>query len=168
MGTTIVEIHERGTGGTILDLTSPAARLLASERNTSLRPLAEIEGKSVNLGTIDLAHDKLERDKHVAMIKNCPKQLQAALYAILHGAQMKSNSSDEKKTQYTGDAYGRYRSLCERIRMRALTQRAFSDMVSELDIYSFIRTRVFSRGRYGRYREILVELSSSVIDNTTK
>ena len=37
--------------------------------------LAEIEGGSISLRTVDGAHEKLEREKHVAMITNCPKQL---------------------------------------------------------------------------------------------
>jgi len=45
--------------------------------------------------------------------------------------------------------------------MRALTHRAFSDLVSELDLIGFVRTRVKSRGRYGRMREI----TPSVPDN---
>jgi len=125
--------------------------------------LAEIEGLKINFEMVDRAHEKLEREKHVAMIKNCPKQLQAALYAILQGSLCNKNPHNDKKAQYTGDAYEKYIALCEKIDMRTLTQRAFSDMVSELDVYSFIRTRLFSKGRYGRYREILVELSECVI-----
>ena len=38
--------------------------------------------------------------------------------------------------------------------MRALTHRAFSDLVAELDLTGFVRCRVRSKGRYGRMREI--------------
>jgi Cdc6-like AAA superfamily ATPase len=47
--------------------------------------------------------------------------------------------------------------------MRALTQRAFSDLVSELDMYGFIQARVFSRGRYGRPKEITVKRSAELL-----
>ena len=59
---------------------------------------------------------------------------------------------------YTGEAYERYCSFCAKIKLRALTQRAFSDLVSELDMYGFILARVFSRGRFGRTKEIMVNL----------
>jgi|GEM_PF-55663 cell division control protein 6 len=126
--------------------------------------VAEIEGCSINLETVDIAHEKLEREKHVAMIGNCPKQLQAALHSVLQGsANVCNDKTKEKKAQYTGAVYEKYLSLCRRISMRSLTQRAFSDLISELDVYSFIRTRVFSRGRYGRSKEIIIELSDAVI-----
>ena len=126
--------------------------------------LAEIEGGSISLRTVDGAHEKLEREKHVAMITNCPKQLQAALHSVLQGAaNVCDDKTNGKKAQYTGAVYEKYLSLCKGIGMRSLTQRAFSDLISELDVYSFIRTRVFSRGRYGRSKEIIIELSNAVI-----
>jgi cell division control protein 6 len=48
--------------------------------------------------------------------------------------------------------------------MRALTQRAFSDLVSELDMYGFIQARVLSKGRYGRTKEIIVSLPKALSD----
>ena len=125
--------------------------------------LAEIEGQRIDFEMVDRAHEKLEREKHVAMIRNCPKQLQAALYAILIGLKDDKNSNIDKKAQYTGDVYEKYIAICKKVDMRTLTQRAFSDMVCELDVYSFIRTRLFSKGRYGRCREVLVDLSDCVI-----
>ena len=48
--------------------------------------------------------------------------------------------------------------------MRALTGRAFGDLISELDIYSLLRSRVLSRGRYGRTREIILDLPKELVD----
>ena len=64
----------------------------------------------------------------------------------------------------TGDAYESYRSFCGKTKLRALTQRAFSDLVSELDMYGFIQARVLSHGRYGRTKEIMVNLSKDLSD----
>ena len=64
----------------------------------------------------------------------------------------------------TGEAYGTYRTFCSKIKLRALTQRAFSDLVSELDMYGFIQARVLSHGRYGRTREIMVNLPKTLSD----
>jgi cell division control protein 6 len=44
-----------------------------------------------------------------------------------------------------------------------LTGRAFGDLISELDIYSLLRSRVLSRGRYGRTREIILDLPTELI-----
>jgi cell division control protein 6 len=74
-----------------------------------------------------------------------------------------SLSLKSKKPLHTGDAYGAYRSFCTKINMRALTQRAFSDIVSELDMYGFIQARVLSHGRYGRTKEIKVNLPETLV-----
>jgi cell division control protein 6 len=119
--------------------------------------IAEREGTKVTLDLVDRALDDIEKDKYVAMIKSSPKQLQAALYAII-------TLTTGKKPLYTGDAYDGYNSFCNRSGLRALTQRAFSDLVSELDIYGFIQSRIFSHGRYGRTKEISVNLPREITD----
>jgi cell division control protein 6 len=119
--------------------------------------IAEREGTKVTLDLVDRALDDIEKDKYVAMIKSCPKQLQAVLYAII-------TLTTGTKPLYTGDAYEGYRSFCAKIKLRALTQRAFSDLVSELDMYGFIQARIFSHGRYGRTKEVTVNLPREILD----
>jgi cell division control protein 6 len=120
--------------------------------------IAENEGTPITMDLVDRAMEEIERDKYVAMIKSSPKHLQATLYSII------SLASSSTKTLHTGDAYGAYRSFCSRISLRALTQRAFSDLVSELDMYGFIQARVLSHGRYGRTKEIAVNLPMELSD----
>ena len=43
-------------------------------------------------------------------------------------------------------------------------RRAFGDPLSELDLYSFLRTRVHSRGRFGRTREVQLDLPEEMIN----
>ncbi len=119
--------------------------------------MAEKEGAPITLDLVDRALDEIERDKYVAMIKSSPKQLQAALYSIV------SMAPSSSKPMQTGDAYGAYTAFCGKAKLRALTQRAFSDMVSELDMYGFIQARIFSHGRYGRTKEISVKLPPEVV-----
>lgn len=64
----------------------------------------------------------------------------------------------------TGETYDTYKAFCQRVGLRPLTGRAFGDLISELDIYSLLRSRVLSRGRYGRTREIVLDLPGEVID----
>lgn len=120
--------------------------------------IAEKEGTKVTMGLVDRALDDIEKDKYVAMIKSSPKQLQAVLYAII------ALTARVAKPIYTGDAYAGYQSFCSKINLRALTQRAFSDLVSELDMYGFIQARVFSHGRYGRTKEITINLPKEISD----
>jgi archaeal cell division control protein 6 len=56
-------------------------------------------------------------------------------------------------------------SFCDRAGMRPMTGRAVADILSELDLYSLIRTRVVSKGRYGRTREIILDLPSELVDS---
>ena len=63
----------------------------------------------------------------------------------------------------TGEAYDAYKKFCQRAGLRPLTGRAVGDLLSELDIYSLIRTRVVSRGRYGRTREIVLDLPGELV-----
>ncbi len=64
----------------------------------------------------------------------------------------------------TGEAYYAYKRFCQRIDLRPLTGRAFGDLISELDIYSLIRSRILSKGRYGRTREIVLDLPHDLIE----
>ena len=120
--------------------------------------IAEKEGTKVTMDLVDRALDDIEKDKYVAMIKSSPKQLQAVLYAII------ALTARATKPVYTGDAYAGYQLFCSKINLRALTQRAFSDLVSELDMYGFIQARVFSHGRYGRTKEITINLPKEISD----
>jgi cell division control protein 6 len=120
--------------------------------------IAEKEGTKVTLELVDRALDDIEKDKYVAMIKSSPKQLQAVLYSII------SLTARVTKPVYTGDAYAGYQLFCSKTNLRALTQRAFSDLVSELDMYGFIQARILSHGRYGRTKEITINLPKEISD----
>jgi cell division control protein 6 len=120
--------------------------------------LAEKEATAITIELVDRAMDEIERDKYVAMVKASPKQLQAVLFAIIAPPHLSG------KALHTGDAYERYRNFCNQIGLRALTQRAFSDLLSELDMCGFIQARVKSHGRYGRTKEIHVHLPADMIE----
>jgi len=130
----------------------------AVELLTRSAQIAEKAGTRITLATIDQANEQIEQDQYVALIRCSPKQLQAVLYAILS-----SPRAGKKEPLYTGEAYEAYRSFCEETGLRPLTQRAFSDLVTELDMYGFIRAKIISKGRYGRTKEIGVGLSEEVV-----
>ena len=64
----------------------------------------------------------------------------------------------------TGEAYDAYKGFCNRAGLRAMTGRAFGDLLAELDIYSLLHSRVVSRGRYGRTREIILDLPRNILE----
>lgn len=117
--------------------------------------LAEEERQSISLDIVSRAHEEIERDKYVDMIRESPKQLQAALYAALTG-KVKGRSLQ------TGDAYLVYERFCGEAGLRPVTQRAFSDLICELDMYGLLRAKTVSRGRYGRSKDIRVALPPKI------
>ena len=64
----------------------------------------------------------------------------------------------------TGQAYEVYARLCEGERLRVLTQRRFSDILSFLDLYGLINARLVSKGRYGSTREISGSLAQEIVE----
>jgi cell division control protein 6 len=104
---------------------------------------------------VDQAYEEIERDTYVDMIRTSPKHLQAALYAALSG---KSRGT----ALQTGDAYLAYSRFCNETGLGPISQRAFTDLLAELDMYGFITARTVSRGRYGRTKEIRVTLPNHI------
>ena len=119
--------------------------------------LAEKTGTTITLDLVDQAANQIEQDKYLTMIQTAPPQLQTAMAAIIQAAKHNTPIA-------TGDAYDAYKTFCNKAGIRPLTARAFGDLLSELDMYSFLRSRVLSRGRYGRTREIVLELPSEMLN----
>ncbi|MEI8042225.1 MAG: AAA family ATPase [Verrucomicrobiota bacterium] len=117
--------------------------------------LAERLGQKITLDIVDRANEDIERDKYLDMIRTSPKQLQAALYAALTG-------KSKLGALQTGDAHLVYTRFCNEVRLAPISQRAFSDLLYELDMYGYIRARTVSRGRYGRTKEIHVSVEPTM------
>lgn len=115
--------------------------------------LAEKHGGAITLPLVDQAARELEEDRYVEMIRTAPVHLQAAMAAVIDACR-----TDKHSATNTGDAYDAYRRFCTRAALQPLTPRAFGDLVSELGVYGLIHVRVLSRGRYGRSRNISLEL----------
>ncbi len=118
--------------------------------------LAERERKEkVEMKHLDLAEEKIERDKILDVIVTQPKQFQATLYSIL------LIYAKRRETIFTGEIYELYKNICNKIGLRPLTQRRVSDVIAELDMLGIINGRVISKGRYGRTREISLAVQGS-------
>lgn len=118
--------------------------------------LAEKAGSHITLELVDEGVTELNRDRYLTLIRSSPPQLQAALAAIIEASATREHPG-------SGEAYDAYQRFCGRVSLRPLTGRAFGDLVAELDMYSFIRSRVLSKGRYGRTREITLDLPGSLV-----
>ena len=111
---------------------------------------------SVKIEHIDEAEENIEKDRIFEVIKIQPKQYQITIYSIL-------SLQSKKSLIFTGEIYEFYKQLCSRVGLRPLTQRRISDILAELDTLGIINTKVISKGRYGRTREIVLSVNGSTI-----
>lgn len=107
---------------------------------------------------VDSAERKLDKDKTLEIVKNQPKQSKCVLLAVL------SLWKRHGKGIQTGDIFDMYAELCRKNNLKPLTQRRVSDLISELDMFGIVNAKVISKGRYGRTREIKIELSKDIIE----
>jgi len=121
--------------------------------------LAEKAGTKITLALVDSASAELDQDRYLTLLRSAPLQLQAAMAGVIEATGKVKGASVG-----TGKAYDAYRAFCQRVALRPLTGRAFGDLISELDIYSLLRSRILSKGRYGRSREIVLDLPQEVIE----
>lgn len=121
--------------------------------------LAEKAGGNITLGLLDSAATELDRDRYVTLLRSAPVQLQAAMASVIEASRRAKGAPIG-----TGETYDAYQKFCERTSLRKMTGRAFGDLLAELDMYSLIRSRVLSKGRYGRTREITLDVSDEVTD----
>lgn len=120
--------------------------------------LADRAGCSeVFLKHIDDADKKIERDRLFDLVKTQPKQFQITLYSILQINQQ------SKREIITGEVYDLYKKICFRSHQTPLTIRRISDILAEFDMLGIINTKIISKGRYGRTREITLALPISTI-----
>lgn len=138
--------REHGDARRAIDLLRVAGELAERAKDTK-----------VEIHHIDLAEEKIERDRIVDIITTQPKQFQATLYAVF------SLMSGKKKNVFTGDVYDIYKNTCPKAGLRPITQRRLSDIIAELDMLGLINAKVISKGRFGRTREIHLAIPSHLI-----
>ena len=91
----------------------------------------------------------------VETVRSQPKHSKLVLYTIL-------DMTEEEDEIATGDVYSEYKELCQSVDVSELTQRRVSGLISELDMLGVINAKVISKGRYGRTRQISVDLSENI------
>jgi len=105
---------------------------------------------------VDMALEKIDYDRVIEFVKSLPKQTKIVLLAIIF--------LDENKQEniQTGDVYSVYEDKCKEVGLHPLTQRRISDLLAELDMMGVINAKIISLGRYGRTREIRLNVSGGV------
>ncbi len=122
--------------------------------------LAERDGsKKILLKYIDMANEKIERDKILDIIDSEPKQFQLVLHSIIQ-----LSECNNKESMFTGDVYNFYQELCVKNKLEVLTQRRVSDIIQEFDMLGIINVRVISKGRGGRMREIKLAITKNILE----
>ena len=137
--------REHGDARRAIELLRVAAEL--AERDKSA---------NISLHHMDVAKEKVERDRIEDIISSQPKQYQAVLLAVLR------LNRNRKGVLFTGEVYELYSRVCHRSGLRPLTQRRVSDIIAEFDMIGVINAKIISKGRYGRTREIHLSLAPSV------
>jgi archaeal cell division control protein 6 len=139
----------------------------ASRETGDARKAVELLAKAVKIAEdtsgrlteieVDTAENRIEVDKTEQLIKALALQQKFTLIACY------SALAAGNKKLTTGQVYDTYHSICSQEKLRPLTQRRFSDMVSFLDLYGLIKARVISQGRYGKTREISSSLPKKFV-----
>lgn len=115
--------------------------------------IGEREGSDkITVDHVRRAFEKIEQDKMIEVIRTLPAQSKLVLYSII------ILSERGARKIVTGDVYNVYRALCRQMGLDILTQRRVSDLISELDMMGIINAHVISKGRYGRTKEISINL----------
>ncbi len=140
--------QEHGDARRALDLLRVAGEI--AERTNS---------KKITERHVDLAEEKIDLDRVTEIVKNQPRQSQAVLFSII-------KTNNEKIM--TGDVFDNYREICKNNGLKILTQRRVSDLIAELDMLGIVTTKVISKGRYGRTREISLAIENKVLDRVKK
>lgn len=125
--------------------------------------LVERQGdKKITTKHVDMAEERLDTDRMTTVIRAQPKQSQAVLASII-----KLVDEGQKNIQ-TGDVFSVYEDMCSNRGLKVLTQRRVSDLIAELDMLGAINARVISRGRYGRTKEIRIQLGRPILNKIKK
>jgi len=127
----------------------------AREAISLLRAAGEIaerqRSRMVKEEHVRAAQAYVERDRVAEVIEKLPGSLKLVLYAIAHLSEFDSKIN-------TGKVYDCYQRLCRQIGVDILSRVRVTNIISELDLLGIINTKVKYMGRYGRTREIILDV----------
>jgi cell division control protein 6 len=115
--------------------------------------IAESRGEErVTVEHVRMAHERIEVDQTIEVIKSLPLQSKLVLYSVVKLA--------ERTTRpiISGNLYEVYQDFCRQLGLDILTRRRVGDLVSELDVLGIINAKIVNKGRYGRTKEITLNV----------
>ncbi len=115
------------------------------------------ESERVREKHVKKAQAKIETDSMVECIATLPTQSKVILYSMLLIDQMGQNIFT------SGEVSRIYKEIAPAMDLDVLTHRRITDLISELNMLGVINTRVVSRGRYGRTKEMWFDSNTNKI-----
>ncbi len=98
------------------------------------------------------ARMEIERDRVAEVVKTLPLHGKLVLLAL-----MRLQESRGGRSVSTGEVYEEYKRLAGDLGLEHVTLRRVSGILSEFDMLGLVKSRVISRGRYGKTREALID-----------
>ncbi|HOX35127.1 MAG TPA: ORC1-type DNA replication protein [Methanoregulaceae archaeon] len=115
------------------------------------------ESGKVTEDHVKQAQAKIETDSMIECIATLPTQSKLILYSMLVLEQWGQNIFT------SGDVSRLYQDIAPQIQLDILTHRRITDLISELNMLGVINTRVVSKGRYGRTKEMWFDSNTGKI-----
>jgi len=154
--------------GAISDGVIPLCAALAAQEHGDARralDLLRISGEladrddsvKVTEEHVKQAQAKIETDSMIECISTLPTQSKLILYSMLILEQLGQNIFT------SGEVSRIYQDIAPTIELDILTHRRITDLISELNMLGVINTRVVSRGRYGRTKEMWFDSNTAKI-----
>lgn len=154
--------------GTVDEFVIPLCAALAAREHGDARKaldllkvsgeVAEREGtKRITESHVRSANEKIEKDNTVELVTTLPLQSKTIIYSILCLDSFGNTSIN------TGQTYETYTKACKVISIDCLTLRRVSDLISELGVLGILDARTVSKGRYGRTKNIKLEVSPTIL-----
>ena len=101
---------------------------------------------------VKMAQEKIETDSMIECVSTLPTQSKVVLFSMLLLEHI------GKKIFTSGEVLQVYREVAGKLDVDVLTNRKITDLVSELSMLGVINTRVVSKGRYGRTKEMWFDM----------
>jgi len=115
------------------------------------------ESSQVTEAHVKQAQAKIETDSMIECIATLPTQSKLILFSMLTLEQLGQNIFT------SGEVSRIYQDIAPSVQLDVLTHRRITDLISELNMLGVINTRVVSRGRYGRTKEMWFDSNTGKI-----
>ncbi|MBI4895155.1 MAG: AAA family ATPase [Candidatus Aenigmarchaeota archaeon] len=143
--------QEHGDARRALDLIRVAAEISERSGQTTI---TEIQ--------LDVAKERINTDKLTEIVRSQPRHSQIVLESMMSLRKTSKGQWIDSRI-LTSDIYKSYNKLCENNGLNPLTQRRVCDLVNEYETLGIINTKISSRGRYGKLREVVFAVNEEMI-----